>query len=246
MLDKEKDLRINELLKKITTISKAMPEIVFTYYSNIERKKIIKPFYNLFSDAFLSLFSFSFLYINHAWSQASVLLRTAIEQVSKLVVLTSNPNLIDSFVELKNLADSYYNLDSKEEKDVFLNQFGSDLNTFTTYVEYGWAKPILSDREPTRNDVIKLAQLGETLVDIRNQLNGFVHGNLSIFEFYSNSDKAEVMKKYGRRISLICCKLFYLLYISFKNWGLVKDISLDTDDQFIDFKNKYKFLIENY
>ena len=46
-------------------------------------------------------------YINHAWSQASVLLRTAIEQVSKLVVLTSNPNLIDSFVELKNLADSY-------------------------------------------------------------------------------------------------------------------------------------------
>ena len=45
MLDKEKDLRINELLKKITTISKAMPEIVFTYYSNIERKKNIKPFY---------------------------------------------------------------------------------------------------------------------------------------------------------------------------------------------------------
>jgi hypothetical protein len=77
-----------------------MPEIVFTYYSNFESKKDLKPFYNLLSESFLSLFSFSFLYINHAWSQASALLRTSIEQVSKIVVLTSNVDLLNDFIEL--------------------------------------------------------------------------------------------------------------------------------------------------
>ena len=61
MLDKEKDLRINELLKRVTTISKKMPEIVFTYFVNFEKSKSIKPFYNLFAESLLSLFSLSFL-----------------------------------------------------------------------------------------------------------------------------------------------------------------------------------------
>ena len=82
MLDKEKDLRINELLKRVTTISKKMPEIVFTYFINFEKTKATKPFYNLFAESFLSLFSFSFLYLNQAWSQASSLLRTSRPPVS--------------------------------------------------------------------------------------------------------------------------------------------------------------------
>ena len=246
MTDNEKDLRITELLKRITTISKQMPEMVLTYFSNFERNKLTKPFYNLFAESFLSLFSFSFLYLNHAWSQASAILRTTIEQVSKVVVLSNNSNLIPSFIDLKQIADSYENLSSKEEKDNFLLQYADDINEFNNYTEYGWAKPLLNDKLPSRNEVIKLASLGETIVDIRNQLNNFVHGNMSIFDFYTETSKTDLMKKYGRRIALISCKLFYLCYISFKNWGMVKDISLDTDEEFINFKNKYKYLVENY
>ena len=246
MLDKEKDIRIIELLKRVTTISKNMPEIIFTYFSNFETSKQLRPFYNLFSESFLSLFSFSFLYINQAWSQASALLRTSIEQVSKIVVLSNNKDLIYDFINLRKLSESYYNLSSKEEKDEFLIDYDNDVNVFNNYVEYGWAQSLVEGKEPTRNDVIKLAKLGETLVDIRNQLNGFVHGNMSIFDFYSQTERTEIMKRFGRRIALICCKLFYLAYISFKNWDNVKDISLETDEGFIDFKNKYKYLVENY
>lgn len=245
MLDKEKDLRINELLKRVTTISKKMPEIVFTYFVNFEKSKTIKPFYNLFAESFLSLFSFSFLYLNQAWSQASSLLRTSIEQVSKVVVLCNNKDLIEEFLNLKKEADYYNNLPSKDEKDAYLLNLNLDQNDFNNYVEYGWAKNLLG-KEPTRNDVIKLAKLGETLIDIRTQLNAFVHGNMSIFDFYSESEKTEIMKKYGRRIALICSKLFYLAYISFKNWGYAKDMSFETDEQFISFKIKYKELVENY
>lgn len=246
MIDKEKDLRISELLKKVATISKNMPEIIFTYFSTFETSKQLRPFYNLFSESFLSLFSFSFLYLNQAWSQASALLRTSIEQVSKIVVLCNNKELIEDFIELKKISEVFYNLPSKEEKDEFLESYNNDINVFNNYIEYGWAQPLIEGREPTRNDVIKLAKLGETIVDIKNQLNGFVHGNMSIFDFYSQSEKTEVMKRFGRRISLICCKLFYLSYLSFKNRGSVKDISLDTDDGFIEFKDKYKYLVENY
>ena len=90
-----------------------MPEIVFTYFVNFEKSKTIKPFYNLFAESFLSLFSFSFLYLNQAWSQASSLLRTSIEQVSKVVVLCNNKDLIEEFLNLKKEADYYNNLHSK-------------------------------------------------------------------------------------------------------------------------------------
>ena len=39
MIDKEKDLRISELLKKVATISKNMPEIIFTYFSTFENPR---------------------------------------------------------------------------------------------------------------------------------------------------------------------------------------------------------------
>lgn len=246
MLDREKDQRLNDLLKTLAYTSKQMPEIVLMYFQNLENKKTLKPFYTLFAESFLSLYSFAHLYLNKAWSQASSILRTSIEQVSKLVVLVNNPKYIDLFIELRILSDKYYSLNNKEERELFLTDYNNDINEFNNYTEWGWAEEILNNPIPTRNDVIKLAGFGETLVDIRNLLNSFVHGNLSVFDFYSNNSNTEILRKYGRRITLICCKLFYLLYISFKNWKNVKDLSFETDEHFLKFKKDYKYLLDNY
>jgi hypothetical protein len=247
MIDREKDSRLSELIKIIVVTSKQMPEMIFSYFSNFDRNEKLKPFYNLYAETFLSIYSFATLYQNQAWSQASAILRTGIEQTSKIFVLTKNPQLLDEFLKLRALSDQLANLDSKEEKMQFISMFDySDLNEFNNFVEWSWTKPLCNVEMPTRNDVIRLANLGDTLVDIRNILNAFVHGTLSTFDFYNASENTEVLVRFGRRISLNCCKLFYLAYISFKNWKEVSSLTWDTDEYFAIFNSKYKFLVENY
>lgn len=90
----------SQMMSIIIQSTKDIPNVVFKEYLNHKEHKSQKQIYNLFADTFLSLSAFCKLIFDHSWSQAAIILRAVIEQVSKLHVLAYFPNSRKSFIDL--------------------------------------------------------------------------------------------------------------------------------------------------
>ena len=230
--------QIKRMLAIIDESSHAMPDYVFHYYLEAKRKPEEKPFYNLIAESFLTLFSFCKLMNEQAWSQAFALLRIGIEQVSAVFFLADYPNALNDYLELQALKSAYYKLESEDDRKVFLKENNIKKNEVNRYFDYGWISKYTSDGSYGRNQIIRLTRLEEFIGDIEELLNAFAHGSVSVFQM--SGDNWGVMKKYGNRSCLTCCKLYDFLCCSYRKLvGPEQFEKIPLNNFFIIFKTLY-------
>ena len=229
----EKVAMIREMLRLIAMGSYDMPNHVFAYFVNHNIPPEQKLFYNLIADSFLSLYSFSNLMNENCWSQAATVLRMGMEQVAAVFVMTYKKGALESYLNLQKEKSDFYQLDDEKQKSY--RKEHSIKGKLTDYFDYSWIEDFTEDNTYGRDQLMKLAHLEEFLVDIDQTLNSFAHGSITIFQF--SNDNWNVMKRYGNRISLACCKLFDFLCCSYKNLIKEEFLDLSLNDIFIRFKS---------
>ena len=245
--DKRKDLydSLNNMMSIIVKSTRKIADIVFTEYVNHKEHKEQKQIYNLFTEAYLSVSAFCNLMFDFSWSQAAVILRTAIEQVSALYVLSYYPYSRIAFMNLFKERGAYLSLD-KEGKDNYIKDNDLPKYRINDYFDYSWIKDFTDDKTYGRDQLLKLAHLDEFLVDIKETLNAFAHGSISIFQFNNSEEKWELMSRYGRRLVLTACKLYDFLCCSFKEYIGDRFFDLRLNQQFIDFKKIYLPIVNGW
>ena len=242
--DKKVYYLLNQMMSIIIQSTNDIPNVVFKEYLNHKEHKSQKQIYNLFADTFLSLSAFCKLIFDHSWSQAAIILRTAIEQVSKLYILAYFPNSRKSFIDLY-IEYGKFLLLNENEKENYLKTNSIKKNRFNEYFSYSWISGFTKDKKYGRDQLLKLANLDEFKVDIKETLNLFVHGRISIFEFYNSKEKWGLMDRYGRRIILMACKLFDFLCCSFCNYIGDSFFKLPFYQILLNFKGIYLCVIKN-
>ena len=238
--DKRKDLydSLNNMMSIIVESTRNIADIVFTEYVNHKEHEEQKQIYNLFAEAYLSVSAFCKLMFDSSWSQAATILRTAIEQVSALYVLSYNPDSRVCFMNLFKEHGRYLSLD-KDGKNGYIKNKSIPKNRINDYFDYSWIKDFTEDKTYSRDQLLKLAHLDEFLVDIKETLNAFAHGSISIFQFNNTEEKWELMSRYGRRLTLTACKLYDFLCCSFREYVGDSFSNLLLNQQFMEFKKIY-------
>ena len=229
---------LNDMMSIIVESTRNIADVVFNEYLKHHEHENQKQIYNLFAEGFISLSSFCKLMFDKSWSQAATLLRSAIEEVSALYVLSNIPETRNSFIWLHN-EHAEFILMSDSEKDEYLKINGIPKNKRNDYFDYSWIKDFTEDKKYGRDQLLKLAKLDEFLIDIKETLNSFAHGSLSIFQFNNVNEKWELMARYGRRLVLITCKLYDFICCSFKEYIGDSFYDLRLNQYFIDFKEIY-------
>ena len=177
----------------------------------------------------------------NAWSQAFTLLRMGIEQVAAVFIISNTEGALEEYIKLHNLKIAYLNIESEQDKKDFLSIRGIAKNKINDFFDYSWVSEFTTDGKYGRNQMIELARLEEFLIDIEQSLNAFSHGSISVFQM--SGDNWNVMKRYGRRACLTCCKLYDFLCCSYHN--LIGDDEfkkLPLDNYFMTFKSIYHAL----
>lgn len=230
--------QINQMLSLIMDSSHSMPDYVFHYYVDFKKNPEEKIFYNLIADSFLTLFSYCKLMFENAWSQAFTVLRMGLEQVAAVFLLTTKPGTLQKYIDLYKLKVQFINIESEDDKKEFLKTNNIPKNKVNDFFDYSWISSFTSDGKYGRNQLIELSRLEEFLVDIEQSLNAFSHGSMSVFQM--SGDNWNVMKRYGRRANLTCCKLYDFLCCSYHNLiGDEEFVKLPLDRYFRSFKLIY-------
>ena len=134
---------------------------------------------------------------------------------------------------------------NENNKENYLKTNSIKKNIFNEYFSYSWISGFTKDKKYGRDQLLKLANLDEFKVDIKETLNLFVHGRISIFQFYNSKEKWGLMDRYGRRIILMACKLFDFLCCSFCNYIGDSFFKLPFYQILLNFKGIYLCVIKN-
>lgn len=231
---------LSDMMSIIIDSTRNIADVVFKEYLNHKEHDSQKQIYNLFAEGFISLSSFCKLIFDKSWSQAAMILRASIEEVSALFVLSNIYKSREAFVNLQNEHAKYVLMNDEEQKE-YKKSIGA--NKINDYFDYSWIKEFTEDNTYGRDQLLKLANLDEFIVDIKETLNAFAHGSLSIFQFHNAEEKWELMVRYGRRLVLIACKLYDFICCSFKEYIGERFFDLDLNQYFMDFKKLY---LKNY
>ena len=232
-----KQIQINQMLSLIMESSHVMPDYVFHHFVDFKKKHEEKIFYNLIADSFLTLFSYCKLMFENAWSQAFTVLRMGLEQIAAVFLLINTPGALEKYINLHKLKVQFINIESEIDKKTFRKAHNIP-NKYNDYFDYAWVASFTSDGKYGRKQMIELARLEEFLVDIEQSLNAFSHGSMSVFQM--SGDNWNVMKRYGRRANLTCCKLYDFLCCSYHNLiGDEEFRKLPLDNSFRLFKAIY-------
>lgn len=235
---------LDELLNIMYKATKNSTNYVFAAYSSDGRNRY-KPIYNLFGESFIGVRSFSLLMMNQGWSQAAAVLRTLLEQVSSLFVISFYPEVIDEYLRFDTLRRNYYHLESKEDKKAFLKQHNLNSNNkaINDFLDYGWIRSLTVDGVYGRDQLLTIAQLSEFIPDIKGIFNKFIHGQMTIFDFHSKKYGWTLMSRYGKRMVLICAKLFDFLVCSYAKWANEEMVDATTARLFKPFKVRYRSIL---
>ncbi len=238
---KEQYVLLNNMMSIIIDSTTNIADVVFKEYVRHSEHQNQKKIYNLFADAFIGLSSFCKLMFDNSWSQAATILRTLIEEVATLYILSYHRDLIEKYLSLDVEYINYIKLNLKEQKE-----YNKSFNIKKTndYFNYSWISTYTKDKSYGRNQLLELAKLDEVIVDIKETLNLFAHGRITIFQFCNEDEKWELMSRYGRRIILIVCKLFDYLCCSFNKYIGDSFYDLELNGKFIEFKELYLYSIE--
>ena len=203
---------LNRMLTIIVNIAGDMPQRLFIHFEEKEPIKDFKPVYDMMAEAYLSLKSFSLLMFNRCFTQASAILRTAMEQTSAAIVLLGDDEKRRRFIAMRNEHAYYLGL-SEDNKKVFRKEHTKN-NNINEYFDYGW----FDSKNYGRDQIMDAAHMEEFKQDIKENLNGFSHGSISSFQLSGEKGDWSLLRKHGRRISMACCKLFDLLVCATANF----------------------------
>ena len=231
---------LNEMMSIIIDSTKDIADIVFKEYRSHPEHQNQKKIYNLFADAFIGLSSFCKLMFDKSWSQAAIILRSLIEEVATLYILSYHQDLIEKYINLDEEYCNYVKFDLEKQKDY---NKSNRIKNANDYFNYSWFSEYTKDKSYGRDQLLELAKFDEFIIDIKETLNLFAHGRITIFQFCNDDEKWELMSRYGRRIILIACKLFDYLCCSFKNYIGDSFYTLDLNSKFIKFKSLYLSII---
>lgn len=238
--EEERERLRKELLRLMYEAGQNSSNKIFTLFMN-EPNKNLKPIYNLFAEAFLSLKGFAILINEKCWTQAGAILRIVLEQVSTLCLLSQNKTLIDSYLYLHDEKRKYWVLSNKDKENYLkeLKNKEQELKNhkINKYFDYSWYKD--EEGKYSKEIIIKAARLDELIKDVDNWYNKFAHGQISIFEF--NNNNWEIMRRMGNRMTSSSFKLFDFLLYSFWNFfGKEKIESVNLYFLFVKFKLTYQ------
>lgn len=233
-----KQEQINEMLSIIMESSHSMPDSIFRFYMEQNRNPKEKIFFNLIADSYLTLFSFCKLMFERAWSQAFALLRVGLEQIAAVCLLSKSKEAIEGYIKLHEIKADYVRITDKKDKAEFLTKLRVKRNRANEFFDYSWVSCLTPDKSYGRNQLLELARLEEFRVDIEETINAFSHGSISVFQM--DGDNWNTMKRYGRRASLICCKLYDFLCCSCHSlFGDTYFENLEINAYFVRFKEIY-------
>lgn len=231
-MEKSKNEKISKMLDRMSDYSDKQPKEI----GDLCRLLFVSPAYapamNLLVEAFLSVRSFCILMFEGLISNASAILRILIEQVSILNIICHDEKAMGEYLKFQGWKKRYYGSTGKDRQEGFeflSNQCGKKTNNaIKNFLDYGWIRITNPDKSNGgKTSIIKKAHLEETLVDIEEQLNGFAHGQKSIFEFHRNESLTD---KYVSRIVMIAGKLF--IFLVYDKQVLLKDEQLSNDKYF--------------
>ena len=170
-------------------------------------------------------------------SNASAILRILIEQVSSIVVVSKNPDVMSNFIAFYNKKKNYYGSEGVEHikyRNQLIKECGhSSEYDIKNYLDYGWIRILHKDKtQRSSTIIIKEAHLEEMIFDINEHLNAFAHGKRSIFDY---ANKKDLVDKHISRIIMAAGKMFLLLCHS-KQELLVQE-TIDYDKNFESYIN---------
>lgn len=235
--------RLLELIYKATNPNNSVV-ICETWEKRKDADKI-KPIFDMFAEAFITLHSICVLILSKCWVQAGAITRVAIEQVAALRLLTSNSELMESYLDLYKLRSEFYRLKSNEiscfkEK----HNLKEKIQSLNKYFDYSWINSLSQNGTYSRNELVEKAQLAEFLEDIENTLNKAAHGKITMFDLAGSNSSWSLFNKYCRRLAATCFKLFDFLCCSYYVWTSQDEFDRATGGVFIEFKKIYLSKVE--
>ncbi len=204
----------NKLLSNMYDLSAKMPEVI--YFNYFDSNKYL---YDVYLDAFNSLRGFCVLIREVLLSQASALLRMAMEKIATIRMLTMHPELMDEYIEHRKFRFELVKSNSKKKNDLIKEHY-KDKTDFkkiqpTNYLEYGWLQPIC-DNECGLDSLIEKANIHPEpsfMKEWKDLLNVWVHGAVT----FSNLVAGGVDKplRYSNDLIIIAANLIGYLICDF-------------------------------
>lgn len=222
-----------ECLTYIKKISSLMPEQVFRYWDTKGRKE--KYIFVFFFEAFKALEVFADAINDTGYSQAAMILRQALEEISLVSFLIKNKDkVLDSFITHFEFKFSLVNLPIDERRNR-VKSFSGNRKNPNVFVDYGWMEPITgSSIGPEK--LVETAGFPD-LVSWRKVFNYFTHGTVVMPQFSCYG-----WQRVGRDLINIGSALLDSLCCEFHNFTKF-DFVFDGEPLFEEFRHAYKKLI---
>ncbi len=181
-----------DFLNLIYNFSKKAIEIIDKGNKRKRPQLIEYEYIDLVAEAFFTVQSFCVLMGEGLVSNASAVLRIALEQASIITLVSSNNSYKDAFLEMKREKNKYYSLSEEEQKEYrksIKKQFGSD--KVKQYFDYGWCKK--NDKPAFElKTVCEFADLSDAHTLVEDVINSFAHGQISFYRLVRQNNGVDV------------------------------------------------------
>ena len=195
----------NALLESMHLISSQMRDVIFLNFFDIFDKHILSMFNDAFSSVDLFCVAIGRVYV----TQAGLLLRKLLEEVSIATILVNKPNLLPLYKEHYEFKVKISNLTINEQKTKTIEKFKiSPKKANNNFLDYGWIEPNCDE-----NKMIEIAGLQDIIAWKTLYLNKFAHSSIT-----SISTIGDGTFPILNEFVLICSKLFDHLCVVFHNF----------------------------
>ena len=231
-MEAEKQNKLYKMLEYMGDFSREQPKAIQKICEELFISPSYAPVIDLMVESFLTVYSFCILMFEGLISNASAILRILVEQVSSIVVVSKNPDVMSNYIAFYNKKKNYYGSTGDEHtkyRDKLIKECGhSNEYDIKNYLDYGWIRILNKDKtQRSSTIIIKEAHLEEMILDINEHLNAFAHGKRSIFDY---AHKKDLVDRHISRIIMAAGKMFLLLCHS-KQELLVQE-TIDYDKNF--------------
>lgn len=185
---------------------------------------------SMFIDAFCGVDLFCAAVQRVYVSQAGIIIRQLLEQVSIVQILVTRLELLPSFINHYNFKIEINNLSKEERKEKIIEKFKvSKSNANENFLDYGWINPSFNE-----DKMIEFAGFGDFIIWKQKYLNKFAHSSFVTTSAICDGE-FPIIDEFIHMVA----KLFDHLCCAFHNYTGF-DFIINNIDLFTDFRNKYK------
>ena len=210
----------SELISIINDFTDRTIEIIDSKLKDTKPEIIEYEYIDLFAEAFFSIKAFCVLMKEGLVSSASAVIRIALEQTSIVALVSENEETKKNFLNIKKERNLYYSRGEtfqKKYERLIKEKYELNNKRIKQYFDYGWYKP---NGKPTTKlkPICEAAGFSEAYDLVDDVINGFVHGQVSIYKFTRKMNGADL--SFVDRLFEIFGRIFFkLASILFKECG---------------------------